>query len=507
MMENRQLMIVEVSQKQAYIFASNKLQDNIKNSEDIVRVTGSEYFIQNCAGLYDETENMVYSGGGHTVLCFSGEDAAKKFAGKLSRSVMRDYPDMELFIKTIPYSYEASPGENLKELTKQLEKKKSLRKTSFHQGTFGVEKLSSFNMKPVRVTDETVKEIKPDRLIPQGFVSAKKFEDLGGKKGESNFIAVVHIDGNSMGKRVEALYERLNNAGINWDGYKKQIREFSEGVDKDFKESYREMALKVGEAVSAGKLSELILKNNMFPVRRIITSGDDVCFVAEGRIGIECARIFIECLRDKINPVDQASYEACAGVAIVHQKYPFYLAYELAESLCSGAKRFGAEIDPENNGAKLSSIDWHISFGELEGSVEEIRQQYLTDDGKNLELRPFIVGGDEMVVNKEKVRLYDNFRKLYSKISTKDDGYAHSKLKQLRPILKQGEDASRIYLKYNRIDNIARFSYVDIFEEIDIGRIGTGQVQEGRIFVNTTDGKERSILFDAIEIMDNYIQI
>ena len=40
----RQLMILEVSQKQAYIFASTRLRDNIANSEAICQVTDPGYF-------------------------------------------------------------------------------------------------------------------------------------------------------------------------------------------------------------------------------------------------------------------------------------------------------------------------------------------------------------------------------------------------------------------------------------------------------------------------------
>lgn len=50
---------------------------------------------------------------------------------------------------------------------------------------------------------------------------------------------------------------------------------------------------------------------------------------------------------------------ACAGVAIVHQSYPFYKAYEIAESLCSSAKKYNASLDKEGC-ANACAIDWHI---------------------------------------------------------------------------------------------------------------------------------------------------
>ena len=40
----RQLMILEVSQKQAYIFESTKLRDNVERSEEICWVTDPDYF-------------------------------------------------------------------------------------------------------------------------------------------------------------------------------------------------------------------------------------------------------------------------------------------------------------------------------------------------------------------------------------------------------------------------------------------------------------------------------
>ena len=54
------LAIIEVSQKQAYIFSSNKLKDNIRNSENIVTVTSPDYFKKK----YDEFEedSIFYSG-------------------------------------------------------------------------------------------------------------------------------------------------------------------------------------------------------------------------------------------------------------------------------------------------------------------------------------------------------------------------------------------------------------------------------------------------------------
>ncbi len=67
----RYLTILEVSQKQAYIFASNKLKENIVNSEVIARILSPEYLTKVLRDTgYSDEKNMVYSGGGHTILEF-----------------------------------------------------------------------------------------------------------------------------------------------------------------------------------------------------------------------------------------------------------------------------------------------------------------------------------------------------------------------------------------------------------------------------------------------------
>ncbi len=504
----RYLMILEVSQKQAYIFSSNKLRDNVRNSENICQVTDPEYFgvLAGKAGLpFSRDANVVYSGGGHTVLEFDGEEEAKRFAYEVSKTVRRDFPGLELFIKTEPYDEKESPGENLKNLAQALERKKSVRRASFGQGTFGVERIdaSSRKAKPLEKGDqETGWRGWKKEHVPEGYREASQFEDLGNSRNTSSFIAVIHIDGNAMGKRVEQLRRDYENTS--WDQYKEAFRRFSDSVDRDFKASYGEMADRIAESLKAGAGEKLDLEKNYFPARKIILAGDDVCFVTEGRIGLEAARIFIEQLSGKRNEQDHRNYTACAGVAIVHQKYPFYKAYELAEMLCSNAKRSMAEYGAEG---RACAIDWHIEFGELVDSIESLRENYVTADGCRLELRPYILSAPEDVLAKEPVRRYENFRRFLSVIQQEKLSYARGKLKEFREALKEGETASEYYLKSNLLNELAVTGYEGVYKEIDMSRLFSGQGLEKKTFIDTGDGKRRCLYFDGIEMADTFVAL
>lgn len=500
------LTMLEVSQKQSYIFSSNKLKDNITNSAVIAWIMSPEYFQKtvNDEKIFDMEKNLVYSGGGHIVLEFKETTQAVEFVKRVTYQIHKDYAGIDVFAVVEPYESD-NLGECLKDLTAKLELKKSRRLAAFHQGTFGIEKINSTTLKPECCENKCEmpkQEEKTDReLSPQDYERAMKFEDLGGSRNESNFIAVVHIDGNAMGKRVEALYTQNKNAS--WEDYKKKLRNFSSSIDSDFKEAYRDMTDEVCKNIENGNLKMLNIKK--FPVRRIITAGDDICFVTEGRIGIECAVSFIRALGKKINSEDKTGYAACGGIAVVHQKYPFYKAYELAEMLCSNAKKFGASLSEDGTGRDISAIDWHIEFGEIKDTLEEIRQDYQTLDGKRMELRPYIVSASDKIMKKETIRRYENFKKLILAIQDEKIAYARGKMKELRTVLKEGETAATSFTKFNKLDEIALEGYQGIYKEVSTDKIASGEGLERKLFVRTQDNVERAAIFDALEVWDTYI--
>ncbi|MCI5596737.1 MAG: hypothetical protein MR380_08545 [Lachnospiraceae bacterium] len=505
----RYLVVTEISQKQAYIFRSNKLKENIHNSMVIETVLSKEYFEEKISSeIYNTTENYVYSGGGHVILEFSTFEKAEKFVQSLTKKIHEEYDELEVFAKIEGYDEKRAPGENLKNLTGCLEKKKALRSSAFHQGTFGIEKIDNNTLKPEMCKEDKVRLVKiKDKVnyVPIGYKEVSQFEKLGGSKNISNFIAVVHIDGNAMGARVTDFYKEHEND--TWDIFKKNIRQYSESIDLDFKKAYEEMTQVVKANLESGRLDSLNLDGKDFPVRKLILAGDDVCFVSEGRIGLSCAEAFLKALSTKVNSADHQGYSACAGVAMVHQKFPFYRAYELSELLCSNAKKYGASLSEDGTGKELSCIDWHVEFGENKDTFLEIRQDYIVNETTTLELRPYIVLAPDPIIQKDPMRQYKNFKKLIGSILSNQIQYSKGRLKELRNVLKQGEIRTEYYLKFHKISDIALEAYQDIYQKMTWDKIGTGQGLERKVFIRTMDGKTHSLLFDAIELLDTYIEL
>lgn len=510
------LLIMEVSQKQAYIFKNKELKKNIDASYTIDEITSSGYFKKYFPEYYNEEKNLVYSGGGHTILVFDNdveendntgkENQAVRFAKKLSKQIFCDYDGLEVFIKIMDYDEKAEPSENIQNLMKKLEEKKAIRRASFRQGTFGMEvskgeaervfdsekkekeaeqrKKDAENRREKRIREEK-KKIQEEETTHYELVT--QLEKLGGNKDDNNFIAVVHIDGNLMGKKVQEndkelrkILDRISDPEKKLDMYREKKQEFSEKIDKLFKGAYSDMQDAVKKQIENGNLKDLSLeevvneeKQINFPVRRIITAGDDICFVSEGRIGIECAVEYMKALWKR----SKGENSACAGVAIVHQSYPFYKAYEIAESLCSSAKKYNASLDKEGC-ANACAIDWHIEYGEMYGGLDEIRKHYVDADGKSILARPYFVCGDEKYEGKAGNRTYANFKQtmeemeyaLHNKCEDEEDRMiARRKLKELRTYLKESEEAVDAYFKKSRLDqyltkNDKNFDVIEVMD-------------------------------------------
>ena len=76
------LLIMEVSQKQAYIFKNKELKKNIDASYTIDEITSSGYFEKYFPEYYNKEKNLVYSGGGHTILVFDNDVEENDNTGK-----------------------------------------------------------------------------------------------------------------------------------------------------------------------------------------------------------------------------------------------------------------------------------------------------------------------------------------------------------------------------------------------------------------------------------------
>jgi len=169
-------------------------------------------------------------------------------------------------------------------------------------------------------------------------------DDLGKIAGsEKQYLAVIHADGNDLGRLVIRLYKYLDK---NPAEAQKVFNAFSQAVRDAGEQSAHEAYEKVLKRdYDAGK--------DVFrciAARPIVLGGDDMTMVVRADLAFDFTTAYLEAFEqasEKSIAHHLSGYgieglpdrlTACAGIAFVKPSYPFAQAYDIAEDLCHQTK-------------------------------------------------------------------------------------------------------------------------------------------------------------------------
>lgn len=193
------------------------------------------------------------------------------------------------------------------------------------------------------------------------------------EKGEESLLAVVYIDGNSMGARVESCLKQLRTADGEEDrsyvSCVRALRKFSDEIQ----EHYIDRRIQDVDA--------LLEQKENGRRRFVVYAGDEVTFICNARNAYDVAVEYLTKLAEEA-PEGQPR-TSCAGIAIFHSHAPFREAYRIAEECCESGKKLMKAEGIEN----ASLIDFHYCQGAFGTSLEEIRRAEDTEQSS----RPWFV--------------------------------------------------------------------------------------------------------------------
>ncbi len=537
---NKYLIRVETARKQLYIFGSNRLRENIGASHLIAVAT--ENWVEDAlnSARSDATNlsgelagEIIYSGGGGSVLIFDDETHAKEFTRRLSRRALVEAPAMQLLIsRTLSYDDQKTRlADVISKAIRSMDGEfRSRIQSTPHYGLGATVMCRSTGLPANHITDsingdpgypaspeieakwdaldaanqrltdfpftDDIRELLQDR-----YQLPSDFDQLGGTRGEMNFIAVVHADGDGMGNRIQALADKYPDVADN-ETYLEVLRTFSTTLNRA---ATTALQLTVSDLISA--LPDLE-KNGLsltkigdqgdqvyLPIRPLVFGGDDVTFVCDGRIGLWLALRYLEHFETQANPSDNEKLiankgedkekedrlTACAGVAIVKTHFPFARAYELAEQLCKSAK----DLKRKKN-LTGSCIDWHFAFSGLSGDLDEIRQREYHTAAGDLMLRPVAL---KVEPDKAGVPRWEWIKIALADFQLCEQWMGrHNKIKALRDALRAGpgavqkfwqsdpknnalrefESSTASFTKDGWLSDISRRAYFDAVELVDL---------------------------------------
>lgn len=561
------LTIIDVAGIQKYIFGSNRLKEIIGASEIVAQATSwwifdvlredfttwntnlnaksterKSPFVEINEGVAIEDKNLdaeiIYAGGGNTLILFADKNKAVEFTKKYTRKLLKDARGLEAVIahsekfQMDETSADGKPKilEIIDDTFEKLNVKKSNRQTS--APLFGLSvtaqcvstggAATSFDeqrknyisteshqkQKCAKPANERLKNEVLRQLDFKGLEVPLDFDNLGRTKGEASYIAVVHTDGNGMGEKIKAVRMQAEN-GEPLTNRKcvENLRRFSKSIYSanlqamettinellyltDFDNDKNNFVFTTKSISPTEKEFDLIQNENKtetyFPFRPLIFGGDDLTFVCDGRIALGLTAFYLKELQ-KIDLTDGNPIYARAGISIVKSHYPFARAYRLAETLADNTKELIKEIDESRK--KVIAMDWHVAMSGLLGSLEEIREKEYTlvlDKTKKkknerrkgkLEMRPV-----SLFPQRSEWQTWQTFSQIINEFQGEEWDKKRNKLKELREVLRRGRSETKDFLMLRKMK-------LPILAE--------------------TDGWETGgcVHFDAIEMLDLYFPI
>ncbi len=517
--------VLDTTGIQNYIFGSNRLRENIGASQLVKEATGEwvKQILQDLGvPLERQSEpiessklpaELIYASGGNAQIIFKDKNTAIEFTRRISRKVLKKACGIQLLAVHKQFEWGKSLCEVVDEVMKKdLECYKQNRVPS--SPLLGLSVTVNCNSTQLPATGMSTKDSKTDddpypiskeiflkrqaserahqglfdAEMPEHLVFPRQIDHIGRTKHESSYIAIIHADGNNMGKRFQ---EHGKDAKDDRE-YINRMRDFSRKLDVAGEVAIKSILKKLVSAIDPntgklkGKFNEFELSRTnehsstyYLPFRPLVYGGDDITFICDGRLGIELATIYLQEFENQsAHMPDGKKLTASAGVCLVKTHYPFARAYSLSERLCKNGKKLLTD------GYEGSMIDWHIANTGLFGDLKSIRKREYHVSSGNLTARPL------MLHNPDEWRTWEAFRAVLRAFNSEVWQEKHNKIMALREVLRKGPVATQQFLHNYQQGQLPRFQ----------STTGQEDALSSEGWVNKICG-----YFDAIEAMDFYM--
>lgn len=422
MSETKFLYGAAVQGIQGFIFQTNKLRE-IVGASALVEEICTEKFKEMVGSSYEEYDVVKKCG---SILHAAGNIKYVFDNRKECERIVRHFPlvisDLAPGITVSQAVVEMTEGMEFAEAVEALENKLRIQRNrpmrSVTMGLMGIERSRQTGM-PVSFVKSESRFGKVEQLHLDQGTRNKLYEDPSGKRlkttktlcekafGQSfrddddriaynieditcknDWIAIIHADGNGLGQVVQKVGKDP-----------KMFKDFSEWLD----EATRKSAVAAFQAVE-GRFDNPKDKAEFIPIRPIVLGGDDLTVVCRADLALDYTATFVvefekntrnqNLLKDVFENETDKRLTACAGIAFIKSSFPFYYGYNLAEELCSEAKK-DAKGKPEVKEGKelpLSCLMFHkVQDSFTENYADIVARELMPRDGISFQYGPYYI--------------------------------------------------------------------------------------------------------------------
>lgn len=461
---------------QGFIFQTDRLQE-IAGASELVENICTKLFWKISNSSETDPKNLLNAAGNIKYLFESKEKCADLV--KAFPKVVMDYaPGITISQAVIELTDSKKLSKAWTELEEKLKTQRSIIGMPYETGYMGLERArrtggvvwgSIDNIAGEKNDEATFRKIKEKDEITlykrvSGLVDLKakqvpfNIEDIA--KSDNSWIAVIHADGNGLGKILQDFGEKL--------------------LDDDAFAKFSKSLQRATEAACKFAFTEIIKPelNVQYPARPILLGGDDLTIITRADLALNFTQAFLtqfekettrefEALKIKELP---KGLTACAGIAYVKKSYPLHYALEVAEELCGEAKKMVKHESVEKRGDGLPKSS--VSFFKIQDSfvekLEAIRKRtQLTMGNINYHFGPYFLTGKDGDANLE--TLQDKLRIIKEEAAKTEKSKGISKLRKL--ISASFKDPSAMEIMKDRMKEVNN----DLYKSLDLDNAFKGK--------------------------------
>lgn len=379
------VVVIRTAGNQRYIFSSNKRQEIVGASELISRLDRIWVWEALRAlfpgfdkswriGTHDA--ELLMAGAGVATVLVKDEDAARRLVRQVTARALRDAPGLDVCGVVVPYRPNAEGLRLIHHVLKAQRDVDAVRagrpgpETRFRRLPLIAECASNGlpagglwsegEGEPQQPRSavalaklEAFRESAFGRLADVAGVHPKAMQEVVRRLGlETEWVAVVHADGNALGELFQSLQDLPETADD--AEYAELVRCLSADIDACAHKAFTIALRRTRAELEESEGGEDVLADGQPPIVPLILGGDDLTAICDGRIALTFTRHYLEAFEETtadsgaVRRVGRDHLSAAAGVAIVKRNYPFHFAYDLAEELIGGeakkVKRQGSAV-------------------------------------------------------------------------------------------------------------------------------------------------------------------
>lgn len=389
---------------QGFIFRTDKLREIVGASELVESICTN--FFRKKVGSFLE-EKLIIGAAGNIKYLFENKAECEQVVLTFPKEVMSFAPGITISqaVVEIEGSLTIDHINQLEDLLRSQRNKQVAmldtgllitersRRTGF--AAIGYEKSAAIDAgtrAKLDMVNEAHNELKPQSKIALDarFRLPYDMEEMV-RNNERSWIAVIHADGNSLGKVLQTFGQQLKNK-----------------TEQEIVTAYKTFSSELDRCtINATNIAiQQVLKgekgdgnSSFLPMRPIVLGGDDLTMIVRAEYALSFTHEFLRAFEAETHhkmsslfkkyKVDLNDLTACAGIAFIKSSYPFHYGYRLAEELCGEAKKVAKKKSATRVPSCLMFYKVQSSF--IGNYQELVKQEQSCLDGLSFSFGPYFL--------------------------------------------------------------------------------------------------------------------